>query len=652
MINLGILIGALSLGVYVKGIIVLSYLLIPAFFFLFECVRHDRKWQPPVAYFALILFFVLLSFTSPIMAQSLMGCFGVFLLSQFRRLTLREFVVKRLNYFVFDLPWHHVLGVVVPFLYAILFTRYLEGGVAMFDWFHPMYELSNGRSFQSGLFNVSDLSYAGKALKFHFLGSQIPMLLSWLLGGGIVESVGGYIIAFYMCWFVLLTYFLSKRVSIEVPFWVVFFFPLVGLKSLFVPPTPSVLLGGVMLMLSVLLLLDRKRWLSLVALGLLLLSKASFFLVLGGAVFLWDLRRRKLVRRLLWYVVLALVFIGLYWVFFKGAHGHIMWVHFPTTVLKYLQGDYGALSLLYLPFFAVFVWLYIRVSDDVRSLLVACSLSGFLGITLIMEVTSGDHLQFLKAVGAAGVLSLVLFVKGVRLPERLRFIEDKKTVVVMMMAIVFSVPITKRFVSFSLSPILNASYTKLDALEWLQTAPGKGVVAFSPHYQVPISIVGSGRENGAWFMRTSYERSALTTKQILVESVKWKGVSTMPDISNRVSDLLRLYIELVDLSEASKLRMSVFFSDTFGETAVVPHSRSDNFGKEWSWINLQHKIAFEIKRGLEETPVVKFDEARELLNQYSIRYILLEDGDQPTQALYDLARVVYKNETHTILEVL
>lgn len=607
--------------------------------------------MPPFAYFGLLMTCVGLSFM-PVF----IGKWGVYVLvlgivTQFFRTPVRIYAVKRIRHVVSDFSSIQWLGLVVPFMIAGLFYIPTSQGVAMLDWFHPTYELSIGRSFSEGVLHVFDKSYAGKVLKFHFLGSQMPFLFTHSLSGNVLMSAGGYLIAFYLCFYIILTYFLNKRLSVSCPFWVMYFFPLIGIKSIMMPPTPSVMLGGVLALIFILFILDKRRSWALVTLGCVLLAKASFFLVLIGGVWLWDGFRKRWLQYGLWYGGVAIVFVVLYLLFFKGAHGHIMWVHFPSTIKHYLFHGNGSLPLFYLPLMGVFIWRFFVEKEDNRRLLAAIGLSGFLGITLVMEVTSGDHLQFLKAVGPAGVMTVWWTVRRLTFPSTFTRVLRYRLMILSLGVLVFALPYFRHVTQHILSPTVGMSQDAFDAYSWLSSAP-KGTVVFGPYYQVSEKIFGNTSINGHWFMRSGYERSALSDQTFWVESVKWKGVSTMPDISQRVAQLVQFYIGNVDFSEVSKQRVGLLFSDAFGEQAVVPHQRSDNFGKEWSWLNLQHKIAFETKEALMQKGSMSEAESKVFLHENSIKYIVLEDGDRPALSLYELARVVFKNDTYTILEVM
>lgn len=640
------------IGVVVKGALFLPLLLIPAFVFLFECIRHRYKWQPPVAYLGLVMGIVGVSFTSAVIAQSVTGGVLFWMLYALRNSDIRQYAVRRLLFWAEELSWHRSLGLAFIFLYCALFYLPVDGGVSFFDMFHPLYELSVMQSFQQGIFNVPDMSYAGKVLKFHFLGSQIPQYFAWIFHVSALEAIGSHMMVFYFSLYVAVTYFLSKRVSEDVPFWVVFFFPLVGLKSLFYPPTPSILFGGLMMLFSVLFILDKRRWVALGLAGALMLSKASFFPVLFGGAFLRDLVVKRLRVYWTWYGALMALFIGLFVLFFSGAHGHIMWVRFPTTISHYLFHSEGTLPLLYFPFLGLFSWGIWAVKDSSQRLLVALGLSGFLGITLLAEVTSGDHLQFLKGAGAAAVMGAWVSVSAVSFKGRLETVLRYRYVAVMVCVVVLAMPILSRIVDHVVSPKLWLTTDRIEAYTWLSQQEKDGVVLYGPHYQVPNAAFYKKVINGFWYQRTAYERSGISGQQMLVESVKWKGVSTMPDISTRLAMSMQFYLSSVTFSDVSKNRMKLLYSDAFGTHPVVPHSRSDNFGKEWSWHNLQHKIAFEVKEQLRDKSVKTNQELATFLETYDIRYVVLEDGDKPADNLYDLARVVYKNDTHTILEVL
>jgi len=641
-----------AIGLWLKGISVLPLLLIPIVFFLFECVRHYFKWQPPTAYLSLVVSTILLSFTSSVLSQIVIYGFVFWLLYMFRLDEVRHYAVKRVSLWRDEKPLHRIIGLAFTFLYCVLYLLPQETGISLFDSFHPLYELSIMQSFQHSILNVPDLSYAGKVLKFHFLGSQIPQLLAWVFHVSVLEAIGSHMMVFYWSLFVVVTYFLSKRGMLNTPFWVLFFFPLFGLKSIFFPPTPSILMGGILILLAVLFVLDKRRWIAAGVGGLLMVSKASFFPVFFGGVFLRDLIRRRLFMHWRWYVLMGLLFVVIFNVFFSGAHGHIMWIHFPFSVLSHLFNGNGALPLLYLPFLLLFCVGFISVKDVAQRLLVAIGLSGFLGITVLAEVTSGDHLQFLKGIGAIGVFGVWAVVSSVSLKGRLEKYDKFKFLALILCALVFAMPLTKRFMGHLSNPVVVLTTDKIEAYSWLSTQSQEGVVLYGPHYQVPKSVLGRAQVNAHWFQRSAYERSGLSGQQMYVESVKWKGVSTMPDISTRLAMAIQLYLSTVQFSEMSKKRIKLLYSDAFGTHNVVPHDRPDNFGKEWSWLNLQHKIAFEVKEQLATKSLKTDQEVRDFLKRNAIRFIVLEDGDLPDVKLYDLARVVYKNESHIIMEVL
>jgi len=550
--------------------------------------------------------------------------------------------------------------IAVIFLFSVYIIYYgisKPDGFYSVDILHHFYEVSWGNSYADKVIGAPDLSFFLKPAKFHFLGTRMAVLLSEVWGVSLVQAASYFVVLFYFPILIMTAMEIMHAIGVSVPLLVLFMFPLFGLKSNFVFPTMSVLLGAELLMISVWSYI-RKRWvLFFLVSSALLFAKASFFIVLMGALCLIFFKKRTGRFALGLAALFGVFFVG-FKLFFAGAHEHILWLHFPGSLLWLVYHKKWDLLVYIGCFVPVLAAYFFSLSKDSKRLLpVALGLSGLFGVIAIVEITSGDHLQFLKGAGLPAVMALW----AAPIPFFEERSETKKSVLyglVIVYALVFSLwPIH----SFALKKPL-VSQDSIDAYTALGSMiERREIVLYGKHYEVDLNNCKDPEiARVAWFARSGFERSALSGAQMLDESVKWKGVVMERALPLRIAQTLFFYQSYVRLSPQSQLRMAQFHAPWFGTTEPLPMSKHSGreawliqhfgFHREWYYDNQMDVLNHHIRVLLDGSDSdLRTGEA--FLKFYHIRYIVLEDGDQPTPELLAISTHVFQSKTVQIFRV-
>ena len=145
------------------------------------------------------------------------------------------------------------------------------------------------------------------------------------------------------------------------------------------------------------------------------------------------------------------------------------------------------------------------------------------------------------------------------------------------------------------------------------------------------------------------------------ENYQYKGIGMQSDFSSRFSNTIIFYKKFIRSSVYSKILLSFFENDSFGKEQAVPLSMENDliskmiyrfsFHKEWIWSNIQTKTRYEIKESIKNLKHVKQDWAISFIKTSNIKYIVLENNDQPTELLEQIAYKIYFNKSITIFKV-
>lgn len=626
--------------------------------FLFLWVSLAKKMQIPVVVSLVIFVFIHVfgSFLPINRAYSLLYSTGLVVIgvSVFSYKTVwaeSKSVYERLSQVSFFDSFAIFLFLIPILCYGVSTNE----GFYSLDTLHHFYEVSFGRSYQYGIFNAHDLSFFLKPARFHFLGTRMAEFLSVLWHIPLEQSASYGVLIFYFPILIFVTISIMKSIGIYVPFAVLLAFPLFGLKSSFWFPTQSVLLATFTLLSSVWAFLNRHRFLLCFLCIVLVLAKVSFFMVLFGALGLVFLKRPS-ARVFLLLVLLFVAFIGLYSLFLSGAHGHILWMHFPGSLLWLVLHKKWVLLCSIIGVLGFAGYRFLQMSKESPLLFpTALALSGVLGVLAVVEVTSGDHLQFLKAAGIPAVISLWVLPAPFNL-DRMKRIGFYGVSVIggVLFVISFYRMVQLSYPLLSRDNIRTYSYLS-------QETTNRDVVLHGKHYEVSLGYCADkGARDLLWFSRTGFERSALSGAQFLDESVKWKGIVMEKTLPLRVAQTILFYENFVQLSDESLVRIGQFRSDWFGYKQPLSISEQSGkeawllqhfgFGRQWYYPNQMDALNRQIRTLLDQS----FDQllvGPEFLKFYRISYIVLEDGDEPTPALLELADPVFETSTTMVLKV-
>jgi hypothetical protein len=563
---------------------------------------------------------------------------------------------------------------------AILFLG-IDGpsGLYAADPFHPVYEASIGQSYAIRLFDAPDLSYAGKAIRFHPLSTQVPLLWMRLFDAPLLVAVYFLTpVANLAILLLILRGVAGKEGALrETPPYFLFLLPLI-----YVPGTLQNQLGasvlasnsyfaGFTLMLCLMHFLSVRRdaWTVLV-LVLLLLVKASFFVTACGGVALFMLRTRDWRGILRILVPATLSFCVLYPLFLSNAHHQNHWLLLSPTPAYFgllrpiLDGTAGnlrgaglvALSLAWT--LATYVLVVRAYWHSRAGMAVAASiaLAGILLMTVATEVTEANSFQFWIAANAAFAVVAWHALDGVRMAATARRVLVPAVVAVLLTAGAAKAlqPVARNAERWASAAQPDLPRDLIEAYAWLGTQP-PGTVLFGKHHEETT-------REPSWWPHTGFARSALSGHQMYVENYKHKGVAMDAAYPQRFVDSLLVSAATARPSEASARAMARFSAGDFGAQPGIPMSRRADaegiahyrlsLGKEWSWLNRPAQVAYEIRAGLTavagEAPAAAL---RGVLARSGASYIVLENGDAAREELLAVATLAHENASIKVFRI-
>ncbi|MCG6154656.1 hypothetical protein [Rubinisphaera margarita] len=547
---------------------------------------------------------------------------------------------------------------VILFVLVSLAGVSLPTGYLVHDSFHPLYELSIGHSYRTDLLNPPDLSYAGAELHFHFLSTQINSAISDLLQIPVLEAVYFATPAcFCFLFLLLLDSFSGTYPTLRAPILIIWFLPLFwetgahfNLFDRSLLATPSYALAHLFLLGGVHFLQTRQRSAILLTSIVLLLTKASFFLVFFGAVFLLTCREFNR-KNLSLFIAIGISFALLYKLFLSGAHAHNHWFMFPYGLFVSFENEVlGSVPFLFL--LSLFAAYFFAVKpNDVRFPVAGVALSGFLGCFILTEATESNHTQFVVATSVASAL-VIWNVASHILVRRDRAI-GICTIAMLLLLCGLSVVQAMRpaiglagRVALSRSGDLNANlpHDLIETYSWLREhTPPDSIVLFGKHYE-------------EW--GTCMARSALSGRVMYIENTKYKGVGMLPTYGQRMAENIHFYASYVNLSPSSLERIDAFYAEGFGTVSGTPFSKRRDirgrikywlgFGKDWSWLSRVPQLEYEVREALENFETTDLW-LQQFLESSGTNFIVLENGDQPTKTLLSRTTAVYQTESTTIL---
>jgi hypothetical protein len=527
-----------------------------------------------------------------------------------------------------------------------------QTGTFFTEFTHPIYGLSIGQSYKTLSLSIPDLSYSGKVISYHFFSVRLPLLFSTITNTTLLQSA--FLITPLCLWALFLSVInLFKYLAPTKPFpWLtILFLPsfwvgsggFTPLMSHFTMTTPAHSLAISLFMLCTISFLSNQFGLFLISFCLLTLTKASFSVVVVGALLLFFLRQSSNKLKLLKLIGFTILsFSVLFLLFLKGAHQHNLWLVFPGSLLRYL-------SLNLVMVIQIFTLLGIsgrvlyKSKSTIEQWIGASVFSGVLGILLLFEITEWNHTQFGAAVSILQAILLVLLVN--RLKTKWKTFYKGLGTILIAMGVFFYFETTVNTVKKAM--VNQASYHTgnyvnndlVSAYTWLGKQPTLGVVLFSKHYE--------GLSKG-WFPKQSFIRSALSGKQLFSEHVKYKGVLMQPDYIERYAKNIFFYSTFVLPSELSKKELIKFKTSPVSD--FEPYLSPYSLGKQWFFNNkfAQLKVT---APGLIKKEINSNSRLLEFLNQYNITYVVLEWGDMPGERLKQISETVYQSKTVTILKI-
>jgi len=584
--------------------------------------------------------------------------------------------------------WHRwtVLNTVECFVWICLPLLFLPIGITDLHglWtheFHPIYELSVGHSCAQSIWDAPDLSYSGKMLRMHFLSVQIPHLFSNIFQISILKSAYFLVPVWsFLLICILLQILFTQFSAFRVPTIYLFFMPVVGAgfwaisnvftMTLFAPI--SYALGFLLIGMGLYFLMTENITGLVLCSSVLILTKASFFLVIFGGIVLYFARTFQFKKGLSVLAFLVPVFIGLYFLFLSGAHTHNHWIVFPT-ILYFWFFQYGfsfsGILFAFFPTIALIltVWFYLKKGQDRRWVaLAAVSLSGMLGALLLTEASESNSMQFIYAAFLPTV-----FVVWHGFFTFLSRYQISRSVGYALIGICCGLGVVSNLRTPTdvlqgywggneSSPSLSADL--ISAYTWMHNNIGqKQTVLIGKHYE-------SDQSGMMWWPNTGFARSALSGKQFYCENFKYKGIAMEADFPVRFANAVHFYKNFVHNNQVSRNLLDGFYEAEFGKEPGNPFSAPPrwtvntytkwrrklffylSFGKEWSWINRPEQVFYEVNQHLGNFKATH-DWLTSFMIKENIGYVVLEKGDHPKDLLKSLTETVYANRSITVLKV-
>ena len=523
---------------------------------------------------------------------------------------------------------------ILLFILILIATNSIElnDKTYVYDSMHPSYEHSIGNSFSRSITESPDLSFKGKNLQWHFLGSQLSRSFR-SVGYDFFESV--YLITpsiLFILLFHLFTSFLRRETGY--PFTAFFIFFPIGSESilsrfifLFMP---SYSLGFLLLILSYNYFEERKYYNYFFYSTLLIFAKGSFYPVLLGFVFLKYLINSSGTKKIYLYLfaVKLLIFCITYTTFYNEAHAHNHWHIFGFLYKFLIESEIiEAFFLLGIIIFLIFNYLKTNKNLFNSDLII---ISGMLGSLLVFESAENNHLQFFNAVYPFIILTLlkreifkntfILFIWFFLFYENN---QPFKTSLYNVIKKLNDIGITEFYlksedVGYSYDNLTSELYSKLHQLSEEQNS----LIWFPTFYEIDPNF---------YWPKDGFLRSAISNRQFYTENMKYKGIIMEPNFSKRVSSSFLWYEKYIKPSDENKKKYNrtLYLIKGYGSDSKYMQSKSNStrlqiagilgHNKDMSWNNIFATKLKEINDYINKGVDVKFDD--------QITHIVLENGD-------------------------
>ena len=571
-----------------------------------------------------------------------------------------------LDYVKFSLSWFDVLTCFLLLLPAVLLAVCKNGYFWAIDLHHPIYELSIGQSYKQALFNVPDLSYVGKIIRFHFLSTQLPFYFSRILDVSLLDSLYTISMTFFMLFsFLLIPSFFNCHPKLKTPLFFIFFMP----SFIFITDcvyratlaaTISYFVAFIFIVCALHFLIQQRYWMLFTCSVLLLLIKASFFMSLCGGIFIFWLRQRySLTKFIMRSVPFVAFFFLINYLFLSGAHAHNLWALMPSFMFHYTRESYffcRAEAILGMIILVGAVYVLIKEKSAEIQSVAAVIISGLIGWLFIVELSEANSYQFVRAIYFP--LSILLWGLINQKFDSISFAQYAnntkdclfKAFFTCLTLLSFSFSACFLFQPFSLAIDVvrggKFSYTQqlIKSYSWLnKNVSPNSIVLFGLHYDSSEEFI----------------RSALSGEQMVCEGFKAKGILMEKDYVPRKADIIRFYKYFVNSSDLSKKCLNSFELAECGDTPGIPLSQSPAFsvrmlhylslGKEWHFVNRSKQVKFELKQVLKEDFTEQ--DALNFIKRTRITHIVLENGDTLSNFLKEISREVYADGESSIFEI-
>lgn len=582
--------------------------------------------------------------------------FGIFL----RRGRVIEFIIDYFQNFQRNSIWNTLTWFFI-FLILILGFYKLNLGFILYDSFHPLYELSIGNAFENSLVFVEDNSYVGKDLKYHFLSTRLPHLVSNLLGISLLESAHLVVrFAFTLLLFIVLNAFYRRYSEINTPIFLLFFLP-VGLvvllpESFFfrtIFASISFYSATLFLIVSIYLLLNNKLYWFYISAICLLFLKAPYFILLLFALILYSLRNKQILLHFAkLFLPLFVVLLLAYPIFFADAHTQNLWVLFPSYFSRwFFLGENFLKNLMgfLLMFFIVFLpalKLYLKFHFNKQILLFASlALVSFVIPLFISEITESNAYQFAIPGYFFGISCFYLVLKEIKFKKYLFCLIP--IFLIWNFYLIYDLKISESIQSIKNQKSVNQNldFELVETYQILQNMP-KGVVL------IPN------------FPSYGFTRSALSNQQFYMENYFFKGMIMEKDFSERLANIFFFYKNYSEsLDEKSENKIQKFINSNPEKNPAIALSQFENtrnkilyqlaFKKDWSRYNISQKVvneAFCIFQELEKNIDLK-TWLDDFINKNKIKYIVFENGDQPSEFLLKRSKMIFQSKHNCILSI-
>lgn len=523
------------------------------------------------------------------------------------------------------------------------------------DSMHPSYEHTLGNSFSRSIINSPDLSFHGKNIQWHFLSTQLSRLIR-LIGFDFFKSV--YLITPSMLFILiyhLFTYFLRKGSRFH--FSAIFLFFPIGDESILsrfiLSFSPSFSVGLLLFIISYHYLKHKNYFTYFFYSSLLILTKATFYPVLMGYIFLKYLFASFENKKPYFNIFFAkiLVFSFTYITFYKDAHTYNHW-YLVGFLFDFLNTNNFISTLLFLGvLLLVFFNYFNKKSILINSDLVV--LSGFFGFLLLFESTEEGHGQFLYAAYPFIILSILK--RNVFENKFILFIwfflffnnnQPFKTSMFNVLQKINYTGLTEIYLKsinlgFNYNNETKELYEKLNEL----TDKDNSLIWFPTFYE---------KDSGLYWPKDGFLRSAIADRQFYIENMKYKGIIMEPDFSRRVANSFFWYKQFIQPSDENKKKYNrtLYLIENYNSKTNNYKSKNSSrrqkilyflgFRKNLSWNNIPEIRLKELNNHLKEDIYVELDN--------KITHIILENGDTLGQELFlkENFKLVYNNNSGQI----